>query len=771
MKTKDKKTKIYKQALKFHSQEPKGKIVVHPSKPVDTDDELSLAYSPGVAAPCLEIAEDSQQVFNYTAKGNLVAVISNGSAVLGLGKIGPLAAKPVMEGKGILFKQFAGINVFDIELNTQSTEEFITVCKALEPTFGGINLEDIAAPECFEIEKQLEEKLSIPVFHDDQHGTAIITAAALLNACHIRNKKFSDITVVFNGAGAAAIACARLLVSLGVQKKNITLCDSKGVIHQGRADKVNIYKKEFIQSTNKKTLAEAIKNTDVFIGLSVKDTLSADMLKSMNSKPIVFAMANPDPEILPETAKKAVPDVIMATGRSDYPNQVNNVLGFPSIFRGALDVHATHINEEMKKAAVFALAELAREDVPDSVSRAYQDEVFHFGPNYILPKPFDRRVLTKVAPAVAKAAMDSGVAQKKINDFEKYKQKLASFQGRKHGFIRETINKVKRKSQVKSWPQPKIVFPEGSSKRILKAINTLYEEDLFHPILLGDSKEIQNIIKEMDLDNMDHVTIINPTEDPQIKDYIKYFYEMKKRKGILKKEATRLMKDSNYFGSMMVQLDQADALITGATQNYVDSIRPVLQIIGTGKRKIASGMNIVMIKDKLLFFADTTVNINPSAEDIANIAVHTARVAQGLGVSPKVAMLSFSNFTGRKDNPKKMNQATKLVKKWYPDWIVDGEMQADTAVNPNIVKNIFPFCKIKSGANVLIFPNLDSGNIAYKLVQQLGSGEVLGPFLMGVKKPANIVQRTGTTEEVTNIIVMTCLKIQAYKELAEKGKR
>ena len=770
MNTKDKKAKIYKKALDFHKQEPKGKIAVQPSKPVDTDDELSLAYSPGVAAPCLEIANNPEEVFNYTAKGNLVAVISNGSAVLGLGKIGPLAAKPVMEGKGILFKQFAGINVFDIELNTQTTEEFISVCKTLEPTFGGINLEDIAAPECFEIETQLEKKLNIPVFHDDQHGTAIITAAALFNACHIRNKKFSDIKTVFNGAGAAAIACARLLVSLGVQKKNIIMCDSKGVIHQGREKEINVYKKEFIQSTDKKTLADAVKKTDVFIGLSVKDTLTPEMLKNMNPQPIVFAMANPDPEILPEVAKKAVPDVIMATGRSDYPNQVNNVLGFPSIFRGALDVQATHINEEMKKAAVFALAELAREDVPDSVSKAYQDEVFHFGPNYILPKPFDRRVLTKVAPAVAKAAMDSGVAQKKITDFEKYKHKLASFQGRKHGFIRETINKVKRKNRTKSWPQPRIVFPEGSSKRILKAINTLYEEELFQPILLGDPQEIQSIIKGMDLDNMDHVTIINPTEDPQINDYINHFYEMKKRKGILKKEATRLMKDSNYFGSMMVQLNHADALITGATQNYVESIRPVLQIIGTGKRKIASGMNIVMVKDKLLFFADTTVNINPSAEDIANIAVHTARTAQGLGVTPRVAMLSFSNFTGRQENPKKMHQATKLVKKWYPDWIIDGEMQADTAVNPDIVKNIFPSCKIKSGANVLIFPNLDSGNIAYKLVQQLGSGEVLGPFLMGVKKPANIVQRTGTTtEEIANIIVMTCLKVQAYKELAERG--
>ena len=766
----DKTKKMYKKALNFHSADPVGKITVQASKPVDTEDKLSLAYSPGVAAPCLEIAKNPSSVFNYTAKSNLVAVISNGSAVLGLGSIGPLAAKPVMEGKGILFKQFAGINVFDLEIEAKTVKEFINVCKALEPSFGGINLEDIAAPECFEIEKILEEELNIPVFHDDQHGTAIITSSALLNACHIRNKKLKDIQVVFNGAGAAAIACARLLVSLGLQKKHIIMCDSKGVIHKGRAGKINIYKKEFMRDTKKRTLESAVKGADVFIGLSVKNVLSPAMLKSMNSKPIVFAMANPDPEILPEIALKTRPDVIMATGRSDYPNQVNNVLGFPSIFRGALDVQATHINEEMKKAAVFALAKLAREDVPDSVSTAYQDEVFHFGPNYILPKPFDRRVLTVVAPAVAKAAMDSGVARKKISDFEKYKQKLASFQGRRYGFIRGIINKVKRKNKIKSWKPPTIVFPEGTSRRMLKAVNTLAEENLMTPILLGEAKEIKKLIQEMDLDNMNTVLIINPVESPHLKDYINKFYEMKKRKGILKKEAARLMKDPNYFGSMMVELNKADALITGAEQNYVDSVRPILQIIGTGKRKMASGMNMLLIKNEILFFADTTVNINPSAEDVAHIAVHTARAAQGLGVTPKTAMLSFSNFTGRQENPKKMKQAANLVKKWYPDFVIDGEMQADTAVNPQVVKNIFPFCKIKTGANVLIFPNLDAGNIAYKLVQQLGAGEMLGPFLIGVKKPANVVQRTGTTEEAVNVIVMTCFKVQAYRELAEKGK-
>ena len=769
---KNKKTyseRINAQALAYHKQDPKGKILVAPSKPVDTDDELSLAYSPGVAAPCREIAEKPEKAYDYTVKGNLVAVVSNGSAVLGLGNIGPLAAKPVMEGKGILFKQFAGINVFDIELKIKNTEEFIAVCKALEPSFGGINLEDISAPDCFEIEKRLEEELSIPVFHDDQHGTAIITAAALLNACHIVNKKLSQIKVVFNGAGAAGVACARLIIDLGVKKENIIMCDSKGVIHSKRKENMNVYKKEFAISTSKKTLAEVIKGADVFIGLSVKDSLTPNMLKSMNTKPIVFAMANPDPEIKPDIAKAAVPDVIIATGRSDYPNQVNNVLGFPSIFRGALDVRATHINSAMKKSAVFALAELAREDVPDSVSRAYQDEVFHFGPNYILPKPFDIRVLTRVAPAVAKAAMDSGIAQKPITNFEKYKLKLATFQGRRRGFIREVINKVKRKNKTYSWSLPRIVFPEGNSKRTLKAINMLYEEKLFQPVLLGDKEEIRSLIEEMDLDNMDTAKIINPVQSPQLEKYVKTFYEMKKRKGILKKEASRLMKDPNYFGSMMLELNAAEALITGAAQNYADSIRPILKIIGTGKRKIASGMNIVLIKDKVLFFADTTVNINPGPQEIAHIAVHTARVAKGMNVKPRIAMLSFSNFTGLRENPKKMQQATKLVKQWYPDWVVDGEMQADTAINPEIVKDIFPFCDIQKGANVLIFPNLDAGNIAYKLVQQLGAGEVLGPFLMGVRKPANVVQRTGSVEDVANTIVMTCLKVQAYKSLEKKS--
>ena len=753
-----------KLALKWHKQEPKGKIQVSPSKPVDTDEELSLAYSPGVAAPCKEIAKDPALVYDYTVKGNLVGVISNGSAVLGLGNIGPLAAKPVMEGKGILFKQFAGINVFDIELNCPTVDEFISVCKALEPTFGGINLEDIGAPACFEIEKRLEEELSIPVFHDDQHGTAIITAAAFLNACELRGKKISDVKVVFNGAGAAAIACAHLLLSLGLKKEGLWMCDSKGVLHKDRG-KLNAYKKQFVRKeTHIKTLKDAIKDADVFIGLSVKDTLSPGMLKSMAPQPIVFAMANPDPEIKPELAIKTVPDVIIATGRSDYPNQVNNVLGFPSIFRGALDVRATHINEAMKKAAVLALADLAKEDVPDTVSQAYQDEVFRFGPGYILPKPFDQRVLTRLAPAVARAAMATGVARQPIKNFEQYVQKLASFQGLKKGFIRQIVRRIKRKRKQHSWGIPKMVFPEGNNARILKAINMLQGEKMVHPILLGDHKSILTHIQELELDNMENIEVVNPVESPRWSHYVDTFYQMRKRKGILKREASKLMEDTNYFGAMTLYLNEADALITGSTQNYRDSIRPILQIIGTGKRNIASGMNMILLKDKMLFFADTTVNINPNAEEIASIAVHTTRVAMSLNIKPRIALLSYSNFSGRGETPKKMKQAALKIKEWYPDWEVDGEMQADTAVNPNIVEGLFPFCSIKGGANIFIFPNLDSGNMAYKLVQQLGSGEVLGPFLLGISKPVNIVQLTGTTEEVANTIVMTCLKVQAYRE-------
>lgn len=758
------KKNLHKQALDYHSLPVPGKIDVISSKPCDTETALSLAYSPGVAAPCTEIAKDPLKVYDYTTKGNLVAVVTNGSAVLGLGNIGPLAGKPVMEGKGVLFKQFAGINVFDIELKTESVEEFITAVKTLEPTFGGINLEDIKAPDCFIIEERLKREMNIPVFHDDQHGTAIITAAALLNACKVAGKKLDKIKVVYNGAGAAAIACANLFFALGVKQKNLLMCDSRGVIYKGREDGMNEYKEPFAVDTKARTLADAMNGADVFCGLSVAGAVTKDMIKSMGKKPIVFAMANPDPEILPNEAKSVRKDVIMATGRTDFPNQVNNVLGFPSIFRGALDVRATHINEEMKLAAVKALAELAQEDVPSSVSAAYKDQDFNFGPEYIIPKPFDPRVLRKVAPAVAKAAMDSGVALKPIRDFKEYEESLEALQGKMRGFIRTQINKVITRSEQKKKPVPKILFPEGSSTKILKAINTVVTENVVRPVLLGYEDVIRQKIKELELDNLDNVEIIHPSQSENYHKYIEAFYEKRKRKGVLRAEAERLMADPNYFSAMMVDMGDADGLVNGATQNYADCVKPILQIIGTGIRKTASGLNFVLIKDRILFFADTTVNINPTAEQLASIAIHASKVAEHFNIKPRIAMLSFSNFSARQDSPKKMREAARLVKQQHPDLMVDGEMQADTAVNPEIMERIFPFSDLKDGANILIFPNLESGNIAYKLLQQLGGGEVLGPFLMGIQKPANVLQRTSSVDDVVNSIVMTAVETQLYED-------
>lgn len=753
-----------KEALAYHARKPAGKIEVNSSKDCNTDHALSLAYSPGVAAPCKEIAKDPAKVYDYTTKGNLVAVITNGTAVLGLGNIGPLAGKPVMEGKGILFKQFANINVFDLELNVENTEEFISAVKALEPTFGGINLEDIAAPECFVIEERLKKEMNIPVFHDDQHGTAIISASALINACHITDRKLEDVRVVFNGAGAAAVACARLIKSMGVSAKNILMCDSRGVIYEGRQAGMNEYKAEFAVKTERRSLADALDGADVFIGLSVAGVMTEEMLRSMADKPIVFAMANPDPEIDPNQAKKIRPDVIVATGRSDYPNQVNNVLGFPSIFRGALDTRSTQINEEMKIAAVKAIAELAREEVPESVSAAYSHKSFSFGPDYIIPKPFDDRVLMKVAPAVARAAMESGVAQKPIEDFDAYTEELEALQSVSRGFVRSAINRIKSQAKLRGGNVPLIIFPEGRSTKILKALNTIIREEVVRPVLIGYEDAIHEKIKELDLENLAELPIYHPTRHPKFETYVKNFYEMRKRKGIMWAEAERLMGDPNYFAAMAVHQGDADGMVTGATQNYADCVLPILQIVGTGHRRTASGLNIVLFKDRMILFADTTVNIDPTAEQIANIAVHASRVAKYFKIEPKIAMLSFSNFTGKRATPRKMQEAARLVKERYPDLIVDGEVQADTAVNPEIVERIFPFCDIKGGANILIFPNLDAGNIAYKLVQQLGGGEVLGPFLMGVKKPANVLQRTCTVDDIVNTVVLTALEAQAYEE-------
>ncbi len=755
-----------KDALDYHSQHPPGKVEVVSSKPCNTDRALSLAYSPGVAAPCKEIFKDPDKVYDYTTKGNLVAVITNGTAVLGLGDIGPLAGKPVMEGKGILFKQFANINVFDLELNCKTVDEFCATVKALEPTFGGINLEDIKAPECFEIEERLKKEMNIPVFHDDQHGTAIISGAALINACEITGRKLSDIKVVVNGAGAAAISCARIFIAIGVSPKNLIMCDSKGVIYKGRTEGMNRYKAEFAADTPARTLADALVGADCFVGLSVAGAVTPEMLKTMAPRPIVFAMANPDPEIDPATAKATRPDVIMATGRSDYPNQVNNVLGFPAIFRGALDVRATQINDEMKLAAVYALAKLAREDVPEKVSAAYGGQHFSFGPEYIIPKPFDPRVLLWVAPAVAKAAMDSGVARKPITDFQAYRDQLEAFQGAKTSFVRSVMHRVKNQARAKNEAQPLIIFPEGSSSKILKAMQVIVREEIIRPVLLGYPDQIRERMDELGLHELKELPIIHPSQHPRYKEYVEKLWQMRQRKGVMWREAERLMANPDYFAAMAVHMGDADGMVTGATQNYADCVRPILEIIGPGRRRTASGLNLVLFKNKMLFFADTAVNVNPTAEQLATIAIHAARVAEYFKIQPRIAMLSYTNFRSKGENPAKMRLAAELVKKNYPHYIVDGEMQADTAVNPDIVERIFPFCEVKNGANILIFPNLDAGNISYKLVQQLGGAEVIGPFLMGIKRPANVLQRTCTVDDIINTVALTALEAQALKEKA-----
>lgn len=754
-----------KEALDYHSLPTPGKVEVNSSKPCNTDKALALAYSPGVAAPCKEIAKDPDKVYDYTTKGNLVGVITNGTAVLGLGDIGPLAGKPVMEGKGVLFKLFANINVFDLELNTKTVDEFCTAVKALEPTFGGINLEDIKAPECFEIEERLKATMNIPVFHDDQHGTAIISGAALLNACEITGRKMSEMKVVMNGAGAASVSCSRIFIALGVKRENLVMCDSKGVIYKGRKEGMNKYKEEFASDTKARTLTEAMVGADCFIGLSVAGAVTPVMLKAMAPRPIVFAMANPDPEISPPAAKEVRPDVIMATGRSDYPNQVNNVLGFPFIFRGALDVRATQINEAMKLAAVHALAKLAREDVPERVSAAYGGTQFTFGPEYIIPKPFDPRVLLWVTPAVAKAAMESGVARKPIEDFQAYHDRLEAFQGAKTTFVRSVIHRVKRQAKESGKEVPLVIFPEGASSKVLKAMATIVQEGIVRPVLLGYPLQIQERMKQLGLEELSTLPMYQPSQHPKFQSYVDKLFEMRQRKGVTRSEAERLMSNPDYFASMAVQMGDADGIITGATQNYADCVRPILQIIGSGKRGTASGLNVVLLKNKMIFFADTTVNIDPTAEQCATIAIHAARVAEYFRIQPRIAMLSYTSFASKGDSPSKMRDAALIVKKNYPHYIVDGEIQADAAVNPTLVEKIFPFCEVKNGANILIFPTLDAGNISYKLLQQLGGAEVIGPFLMGVRKPANVLQRTCTVDDIINTVALTALEAQAMVEM------
>lgn len=755
-----------KEALEFHQKGKPGKIEVVSTKDCNTEKALSLAYSPGVAVPCKAIAKNPEKVFDYTSKGNLVAVISDGTAVLGLGNIGPLASKPVMEGKGILFKNFAGIDVFDIEIKSSSPAEFINAVRTLEPTFGGINLEDIKAPECFEIEETLKKEMNIPVFHDDQHGTAIVSGAALINAAHIVGKKLSDLNLVVNGAGASAIACTKIFISLGVKRENVLMCDSSGVIYKGRTQGMNKYKDEFANSTEKRTLAEALNGADVFVGLSVAGAVTGEMIKVMAKDPIIFAMANPDPEITPAQARAARPDAIIATGRSDYPNQVNNVLGFPSIFRGALDTRATQINEDMKLAACHSLANLARQGVPDNVSASYGGQKFKFGREYLIPKPFDTRVLMWVAPAVAKAAMDSKVATKPISDWNAYRDKLESIQGPQKVFIRSAVHRVHENAERLGY-LPRIVFPEGTSSKILMAIRTCIEEKICRPVVLGSPEEIKQKAKAHDIDLTD-VEIIDHSNDAKFTAYVEELYKRRQRKGITTKEAERLMHDPNYFASMMIDRGDADGMINGAATNYADAVKPILHTVGLAHDAVPAGLNIVLADNKLLFFTDTTVNFNPTAEQLARIAIQTAQVAEYFGQKPRIAMLSFSNFSGADGTPSKMKKAAELAKKLRPDLSIDGDMQADTAINSEIQQRIFPFSDLKGEANILVFPNLESANISYKLLQQLGKVEVLGPFLLGARRAANVLQRTTTVETIFSSVVLTALESQFITDWRNK---
>jgi malate dehydrogenase (oxaloacetate-decarboxylating)(NADP+) len=741
------------EALKYHSDGRKGKIEVIPTKPCFTARELSLAYTPGVAEPCREIEKNYEDVYKYTAKGNLVAVLSNGTAVLGLGDIGAASGKPVMEGKGVLFKRFADIDVFDIEVDSKDPKEVIRVTQLLEPTFGGINLEDIKAPECFEIEEELIKTMNIPVFHDDQHGTAIISCAALINAVEIAGKKLDKIRLVVNGAGASAVACCNMYIAAGVKLENISMFDTKGHVNKKRTD-LNKYKAKFAQTVEYKDLTDGMKGADVFVGLSKGNCVSQDMVRAMAKDPIVFAMANPDPEIKYDEAVAARKDIIMATGRSDYPNQVNNVLGFPFIFRGALDVRASKINEEMKMAATRALAELAKEKVPEVVINAYGGTEFSFGPTYIIPKPFDPRVLWHVAPAVAKAAMDTGVAKNPITDWDAYKIQLQERLGFSTEIARVMVHKAQQNPK-------KVVYPEGEEEKIIRAANAAVDENIAKPILLGNEEVIKAKIQELDY-NLNDFEIVDPATSNKVAEYSDAFYKKRQRKGITPRDVKVLMQDPNYFGAMMVETGDADAMVGGLTYHYPQTIKPALQCIGVKEGfKIVSGMYIVIIKRKVYFFADCTVNVDPTAEQLAEITLSTADMVKEFDIVPKIAMLSFSNF-GSAVYPQstKVANAVKLVRQKRPDLLVDGEMQADTAVVAEIIEKDFPFSVLKGGANVLIFPSLEAGNIAYKLLQRLTDATVIGPILMGMKKPVHVIQRGDTVNDIIN---MTAIAVVGAK--------
>jgi malate dehydrogenase (oxaloacetate-decarboxylating)(NADP+) len=745
------------QALDYHSQGKRGKIEINPTKPCTTQLDLSLAYTPGVAEPCLEIKKNPADIYKYTAKGNLVAVVTNGTAVLGLGNIGAGAGKPVMEGKGVLFKRFADIDVFDIELDTEDPDEIIKTCQYLEPTFGGINLEDIKGPECFYIEETLKKTMNIPVFHDDQHGTAIISAAALLNALELVKKDIDKLRVVFSGAGAAGIACAKLYCSLGVKHENLVMIDSKGVMYEGRGDKFNKYKAEFVRKTDLHTLEEAMVDADVFVGVSVANTVTKKMVKSMAKNPLIFAMANPDPEITYPDAVEARSDVIMATGRSDFPNQVNNVLGFPFIFRGALDVHATAINEEMKIAAVKALASLAKEDVPEEVARAYGVEHFKFGREYIIPKPFDPRILVSESSAVAQAAMDTGVAQNPI-DIEKYKRQLEMRIGKGRVFMNVIFDKAKNNPK-------KIVFPEGSSSRVLRASHIIHQQGLAIPVLLGRPDEIKRVADEHDI-KLNGIKVVDHRASDKQTEYAERFYQKRCRRGVTRERAQQMMRDCTYFGMMMLESGDCDAVLSGVQSDYPSTIRPALQVIDLrqGISKV-SGLFAMIKKDKVYMFADTTVNINPTAEELAEIAQCSANVARAFDIEPRVAMLSFSNF-GSAPSPEseKVAKATRILQEIAPDLLVDGEMQLDTALMPSYVKQHFPFSHLKGEANVFIFPDLNAGNIAYKLALRLGDMTAIGPILMGLSKPVHVLHRTLDVNEIVDMAAIAVVDAQTRQE-------
>ena len=743
-----------KDALDYHSSGRPGKIAVVPTKPLNNQRDLALAYSPGVAEPCLEIQKNPEDAYKYTARGNLVAVVTNGTAVLGLGNIGALAGKPVMEGKGNLFKQFADLDVFDLEVGSENPDDVIRFCQLLEPSVGGINLEDIRAPDCFYIEETLRATLKIPVFHDDQHGTAIISGAALLNALEITGRDITEVKCVFSGAGAAAISTAEHYVRLGVKRENILLSDRQGVIYKGRPGSMDPYKARFANETSARTLTDALVGADVFVGLSVAGAVTGDMIAPMAPSPIIFALANPDPEITPDEVRQIRSDAIIATGRSDFPNQVNNVLGFPFIFRGALDARATEVNEAMKMAATRALALLAKEDVPESVSRLYGLASIKFGPDYLIPFPFDPRILLWVAPAVAWAAVATGVTKEFI-DLDEYREKLEARQGRARGVMRGIINRALRDPR-------KVVFPEGEEPKVIRAAQMLADDGIAHPILLGNPETIARIAKANAIP-IDEIVIEDPATSPRRDLYLEFLWRKRQRKGLSKGEAHQLLYSGNYFGSVMVAHGDADALVSGVNMNYPETLRPALQVIGVHpKAEVVSGLYMLVFDKHVIFCGDTTVNIDPTAEQLAQIAYSASRIVRTLGITPRIAMLSFSNFGSvRHPEAEKVARAVQLLRQRDPSIVVDGEMQADTALDQEILRSAYPFSQLTDRANVLIFPNLSAGNIAYKLLNHLGGATAIGPILVGMNRPVHVLERGADVQDIVNMAAVAVMDAQS----------